>query len=223
MYCTTDPCLTVNKLKKEKREQCWCTDVSVHVVYILSTVETEDTYTRARPGALLSSSQPSVPPLQAPVAHHDSFIHCSDIPVTLWRVTVSPAQSESPRFWTVLDRHVWFETKTTVVRTFKNCFTARLLSVVGLRTCADSCCVANCMSGLHSASQKLRLIAVCLRLLLHILNTSCQLRCATIVSSRTDLYSRYQLEASAAIARLVIQVNGCWCRLVDEDMLEAVR
>ena len=32
-----------------------------------------------------------------------------------------------------------------------NCFTARLLSVVGLRTCVGSCWKANCMSGLQGA------------------------------------------------------------------------
>ena len=32
-----------------------------------------------------------------------------------------------------------------------NFFTARLLSVVGLRTCVDSCWMVNCMSGLQGA------------------------------------------------------------------------
>ena len=46
MYCTADLCQTVNK--KEKREQCLYTDVSVHEMYSLSSVETEDTFTPAR-------------------------------------------------------------------------------------------------------------------------------------------------------------------------------
>ena len=80
------------------------------------------------------------------------------------------------------------------------------------------------MSGLHSASQKTEtdccLSQAPVAHFEHFMSTALR---NTRVSSRTDLYSRYQLEASAAIARLVIQVNACWCRLVDEDMLEAVR
>ena len=38
MYCTTDQCLSVDKLKKEKKKECQCTEVSVCVVYILSTM-----------------------------------------------------------------------------------------------------------------------------------------------------------------------------------------
>ena len=34
-----------------------------------------------------------------------------------------------------------------------NCFTARLLSVVGYRTCVDSCWMATCMSGLQSSHE----------------------------------------------------------------------
>ena len=48
MYFTTNLCVTVNKLKKEKKKKCKCTDVSLHVVHILSIVETENTYTPAR-------------------------------------------------------------------------------------------------------------------------------------------------------------------------------
>ena len=61
MFCSTDLCLTVNK--EEKRAQCLCTDVSSYEVYILSTVDAEDTHTPARMGALLSNSQSSVPPV----------------------------------------------------------------------------------------------------------------------------------------------------------------
>ena len=64
VYRTTHLCLTVNKLTEEtKREQLVCKDVSVYEVYILSTVETEDTCTPARLEALLSSTQSSVPPV----------------------------------------------------------------------------------------------------------------------------------------------------------------
>ena len=56
-------CVTVSKLKKEKRKQCKCTDVSLHVVHILSIVETENTYTPARLEALFTSSHSSVPPI----------------------------------------------------------------------------------------------------------------------------------------------------------------
>ena len=42
MFCTTDLCRSVNKLKKEKKSQC--TEDSVYVVCILSTVEGENTY-----------------------------------------------------------------------------------------------------------------------------------------------------------------------------------
>ena len=42
MFCSTDLCLSVDKLKKEKKkEQCQCAEVSADVVYILST---ENTY-----------------------------------------------------------------------------------------------------------------------------------------------------------------------------------
>ena len=59
MYYTTDLCLTANQLKKEKREQCSCTEVSVYVVHILSTVETEYTYTPVRLEALFQSHRSS--------------------------------------------------------------------------------------------------------------------------------------------------------------------
>ena len=43
--CTTDLGLSVGKLQKEKKmEQCLCAEVSVYVVYILSTVKTENTH-----------------------------------------------------------------------------------------------------------------------------------------------------------------------------------
>ena len=61
VYCTTHLCLTVNKSKEEKNKlafRCQC-----YVVYILSTVETEDTYTPARLKALLPGSQSSVHPV----------------------------------------------------------------------------------------------------------------------------------------------------------------
>ena len=48
VYCTTDLCLSVNKLKTEKREQCSCAEVSVYVVYLRSTLGTEDAHTPAR-------------------------------------------------------------------------------------------------------------------------------------------------------------------------------
>ena len=41
------------------KEQCLCTEVNVYVVYILSTVKTENTYTLARLDALFKSSQSS--------------------------------------------------------------------------------------------------------------------------------------------------------------------
>ena len=63
MYCTTDLCLSVDKLKTEKtKEQCQCTEVIVYVRYILSTVKTESTHTPARLDALFKSSQPSLVP-----------------------------------------------------------------------------------------------------------------------------------------------------------------
>ena len=47
VYCTTDLCLSVDKLKKEKKEtgweRCLCTEVNVYVLYILSTVKTDNT------------------------------------------------------------------------------------------------------------------------------------------------------------------------------------
>ena len=53
-YCTTELCLSVDKLKKKKqttrKTAAWkrlrqCTDVNVYVVYILSRVKTGRTYT----------------------------------------------------------------------------------------------------------------------------------------------------------------------------------
>ena len=45
--------------------------------------------------------------------------------------------------YSFLNRIVFFETKTSVARTLgrnrSNCFTASLLSVVGLTTCVDGC------------------------------------------------------------------------------------
>ena len=63
MYCTTDLCLSVDKMKKEKKttgkERCWCTEVNVCVMYILSAVETKNTCTPVRLEALFQSSQSS--------------------------------------------------------------------------------------------------------------------------------------------------------------------
>ena len=64
MYGATDLCQSVHKLKREKtrRKRCWCTEASVCVVYFLSTVKTENTYTPARLEALFNSSQSSLVP-----------------------------------------------------------------------------------------------------------------------------------------------------------------
>ena len=67
VYCTTELCLSVEKLKEEKKtgkERCLCAEVNVYVVYILSTVKTENTYTPARLEALFSSHQSSVIPVR---------------------------------------------------------------------------------------------------------------------------------------------------------------
>ena len=62
VHCTTDLCLSVNKLKTEKKkEQCECTDVSVYAGYILSTVK-KSTDIPARLDALFKSSQSSFVP-----------------------------------------------------------------------------------------------------------------------------------------------------------------
>ena len=50
VYCTTELCLSVDKLKEEEKtttgkERCPCTEVNVYVVCNLSTVKTENTYT----------------------------------------------------------------------------------------------------------------------------------------------------------------------------------
>ena len=66
MYCTTDLCLSVNKLRKEKERE---NNVSIHrsvstlcklFQLTLSTVETENTYTPARLEALPTSSRSSI-------------------------------------------------------------------------------------------------------------------------------------------------------------------
>ena len=67
MYCTTDLCLTVNNMKKrEKENNVKCTDVSVHVMYILSTVVPENTLhpcsTRSAASQALSRHSSLVPP-----------------------------------------------------------------------------------------------------------------------------------------------------------------
>ena len=51
VYCTIELCLSVDKLKKKKqqgRNDVGVQRSNVHVVYILSIVQTEITYTRAR-------------------------------------------------------------------------------------------------------------------------------------------------------------------------------
>ena len=49
VFCTTELCLSVDKLQGEEKttekELRQCTEVNVYVVYILSTVKTENTYT----------------------------------------------------------------------------------------------------------------------------------------------------------------------------------
>ena len=60
VYCATELCLSVDKLTKEKttgKERCQWTEVNVHVMYILSTVKTENTHTPAPLEALFKSSQ----------------------------------------------------------------------------------------------------------------------------------------------------------------------
>ena len=72
VYCTTELCLSVDKLKKEKttgKERYYCTEVNVYVVYIMSTVEAENTHTLARLKALFKSSQSS-PFLSRPHLYH---------------------------------------------------------------------------------------------------------------------------------------------------------
>ena len=73
--------------------------------------------------------------------------------VTPWRVAESPAQSQSLRptssskpFWTVSPGSRRRQVCCVPLRYRINCSTARLLSVVGLRTCVDWCWMSYCMS-----------------------------------------------------------------------------
>ena len=75
-YCTTELYLSVDNLKKKQttrkteagRGRCQCTDVNVYVMYNLSHVETERTYTPAQLQTLVEAvgchhrSFPFVPP-----------------------------------------------------------------------------------------------------------------------------------------------------------------
>ena len=66
-YCTTELCLSVDKLKKKTKQTtgktaagkilCKCTDVNVYVVHNLSHVEAERTYTPAQLQTLVKSCQ----------------------------------------------------------------------------------------------------------------------------------------------------------------------
>ena len=64
-YCTTELYLSVDKLKKKQttgktaagQRRCQCTDVNVYVMYNLSHVETERTYTPAQLQTLIKSCQ----------------------------------------------------------------------------------------------------------------------------------------------------------------------
>ena len=90
VYCTTELCLSVDKLNEEKtttrKERCKGTEVNVCVVYFLSTVQSENTYTPARLEEPFKSSQAS-PFLKRsavlffvstrPTDRHFSRIHCS--------------------------------------------------------------------------------------------------------------------------------------------------
>ena len=93
--------------------------------------------------------------LQLPIA---TFCTLQWYPVTLLRVAESPAQSESPRptisskpFWTISRGSRRRQMCSVLLRYRVICFTARLLSVVGLRTYVDSCWMANCMSSVQGA------------------------------------------------------------------------
>ena len=73
-YCTTELCLSVDKLKKKKKQTtgktaarkrlCWCTDVTVYVLYNLSHVKTEQ---NLQPCSTADARQKAVS------CHHRSF------------------------------------------------------------------------------------------------------------------------------------------------------
>ena len=73
--CTTELCLSVDKLKEETttgKERCQCPEVNVKAVYILSTVQTENTYTPARLEARFKSS-PFLSHLRLYHSYHPGF------------------------------------------------------------------------------------------------------------------------------------------------------
>ena len=80
VHCTTELSLFVDKLKKKTtgKERCQCTEVNV--LYILSTVKTENTYTPARLEALFASSPPS--PLSV-VSNRHSYLPGFEVQVSL--------------------------------------------------------------------------------------------------------------------------------------------
>ena len=89
VYRTTELCLSVDKLKKKRKkktgeERCQFTDVNVYVVYILSTVETENTYTtRGHRDAFSGASKKTLSRSQAAFRPWGCTDHCAAL---LWQV-----------------------------------------------------------------------------------------------------------------------------------------